>query len=931
MRRFLFAFACLATLVFTCAPCGAADMGDDALMRELCKKFVAENPQYEIVGLGSWIQGNYRPGHSDHDMRLILKDSANMSADDMAASWGEAQRKFAEMGRKELGDKAPDLLKRTNIYAPEKLMQGVENADDAAKLFHKYQITPNVSNPGKSISAEAAKIAAGDGTFGDTAAYRQNYESKAGKVFYGNGKGKAFIGEVDLVHMAEGYGKYSPSALGGTSSTWSRLAAEAMEKGDTKSTAKYLSRIREELRKARDLMRIGADADMDKELRTLISTLEKGSKVNGSVLKSAISRCATQAEFFRTVDLNNPRQARLIASLVEKARWDSSFLGKMGDALNSMGDAFNRVGDAVNKIPVAEIVNVMGQVMDAYSIYAGSEEIASGKRTLAEVLAREVPGLVSLPAGIAATITQAVLDEAEAFGARLMASQQTAENLLAGILTVRGREVNFLSENLRGWTIDEVAEKIHTEAGLDAFVWHLSQRASTKGERTSRYDEAIAKEVFDSCWPKILSMWQDKRREFYMEYLALANKLMSGTYRMTYAPNPAKLKKSGKGYAPLRVRVRVDSSGWGGDITSESLDAHMARMKVLARKLTGDTGLKAGAGIRFETPGGEGGEAWHAYTFTKPGEYPVEAKVWFFVDGERLSSAQGFESLRISESLTVSVTVEVKGEEPKPEPPKTATSAKKGEEAKQEKAKTATPAKAEQKKAEQKKDEECVWVLTGITRHTRSNWRTSDWEYNHVNAGTSFIKRSTLRKERGIKHYDEDKGKYHDAAGSFFEVTLSFSEPPSMIEGGAKVTLQMLIALTGEKACCDRLSWGEWAGAKIDKSGLKPGGTTGAAVDFMSEERKGMKPRNSNPSYNVSCFKRDGVTRKKDSGTFTATMRKGSKPGEQRSIYLHAMEAGLGTEYTYTWTPRSEAKVRKITPREKPAPKGSLINEEKTP
>ena len=107
MRRFPFAAAvCLAVLVFTCAPCGAADLGDDALMRELCKKFVAENPQYEIVGVGSWIQGNYRPGHSDHDMRLILKDSANISADDMAASWGEAQRKFAEMGRKELGDNA---------------------------------------------------------------------------------------------------------------------------------------------------------------------------------------------------------------------------------------------------------------------------------------------------------------------------------------------------------------------------------------------------------------------------------------------------------------------------------------------------------------------------------------------------------------------------------------------------------------------------------------------------------------------------------------------------------------------------------------------------------------------------------------------------------------------------------------------------------
>ncbi len=46
MRRFSLAVAaCLATFIFTCAPCIAANAGDDALMRELCKKFVAENPQ----------------------------------------------------------------------------------------------------------------------------------------------------------------------------------------------------------------------------------------------------------------------------------------------------------------------------------------------------------------------------------------------------------------------------------------------------------------------------------------------------------------------------------------------------------------------------------------------------------------------------------------------------------------------------------------------------------------------------------------------------------------------------------------------------------------------------------------------------------------------------------------------------------------------
>ncbi len=148
-----------------------------------------------------------------------------------------------------------------------------------------------------------------------------------------------------------------------------------------------------------------------------------------------------------------------------------------------------------------------------------------------------------------------------------------------------------------------------------------------------------------------------------------------------------------------------------------------------------------------------------------------------------------------------------------------------------------------------------------------------------------------------------------------------------MIEGGAKVTLQMLIAHTGGKLCCHRFLWDESSSSGIDKPGLVPGRLTGGAANFLSKEEDGKTVKTS-----VYCkFGTDGgidVSRKKDSGAFTATMKKGRKPGDQLSIYLHGMETGLGTEYTYTWTPRSEAKVRKITSGEKPAPKGSLTYEE---
>ena len=56
MRRFLLAAVCLTALVLVCSPCAAAEkLPDNIRLQELCKKFVAQNPQYEIVGLGSWI------------------------------------------------------------------------------------------------------------------------------------------------------------------------------------------------------------------------------------------------------------------------------------------------------------------------------------------------------------------------------------------------------------------------------------------------------------------------------------------------------------------------------------------------------------------------------------------------------------------------------------------------------------------------------------------------------------------------------------------------------------------------------------------------------------------------------------------------------------------------------------------------------------
>ncbi len=74
-------------------------------------------------------------------------------------------------------------------------------------------------------------------------------------------------------------------------------------------------------------------------------------------------------------------------------------------------------------------------------------------------------------------------------------------------------------------------------------------------------------------------------------------------------------------------------------------------------------------------------------------------------------------------------------------------------------------------------------------------------------------------------------------------------------------------------------------------------------------------PKNGKKKNTVAYSVEGSSGTKKDGGSFTATMKKGSKPGEQRSIYLYAMDQG--TEYAYTWTPRSEAKVGKITPGEK--------------
>ena len=246
--------------------------GTRRIVLEQLEQLLLADPQLQIIGQGSWLRpvgsaaqaAGKGPisrayadpllgGTSDHDLRLVMKGKDQA----IAYRWQVAQDKLrngiqslfpknasaqaieetlikygfqpaeakalAKQGGQALVGK---ILQSVNLYAPPQLMRNVVDAKTAAALFKKVGTVPNLG--GRII----------EGVWGEgTTAAIQEFEA-GGRVFWNSGKGVVRAGFVDLVHLAEGPGRYTLAGAANLSAQWAEKALEALHENDPALLAK---------------------------------------------------------------------------------------------------------------------------------------------------------------------------------------------------------------------------------------------------------------------------------------------------------------------------------------------------------------------------------------------------------------------------------------------------------------------------------------------------------------------------------------------------------------------------------------------------------------------------------------------------------------------------------------------------------------------
>jgi len=557
------------------AICGRAEAQTAAHLRmqKVCKEFAAKTG-HEVIGLGSWILGKaYKVGVSDHDLRLRVPPG---TPDGQAAKmWKDSRNTFRTMIQREFGDKADDILRNTNLYPPSQLIGRVEDSTDAAKLFHRLQAAPTLSQTGPMSQKTARKFS--EGLWGKgSKAWTQHYEATKGRLFYSHG-GKSYSGMADLAHMAEGQAKFTAGGMANTTMGWVEHAAEEVAQKKPQRVAKYLERIDRDLVKARELAKTGADDAFRKQLRSLIDDLNApGASVAAQQarINALLRRSSLESAILKRFDDAGPVQRELLDAMVKGIRGKEK-LGKM-------------LRKAAEKIPVEKLVN--GLVMGLVAYNAGQ---TAGQRSFAEALVKTVPELASLPAGLLVEMTDACLEDAKLAGASLAASQQEAWDLVAGLHSARGREKVFERTATMEYSLDDLVKHVHVERKLSAFVYARADQAADRGGKAlGMGDTKVRDAIFQRCYPTILRAWRAKRSEYRKEYILLVNKLRNTRVAMSYSPNPAVMLADGKRLA-ITLAVALPDTDLG---------EVLPRMRELLR-LLGGNGTYAQMEIEFTGTG----------------------------------------------------------------------------------------------------------------------------------------------------------------------------------------------------------------------------------------------------------------------------------------------------------------------------------------
>jgi hypothetical protein len=503
---------------------------------------------YEFVTQGSWVRdpaqqsARSRPygdpllgKTSDHDLRLAF----NGSEEEATTRWLKARRAVAgRINQRFIGKSAKEietmlthagfaqgeaealakqggeavakrLLKTVSIYPPNQLMRTVVDDKSAAAVFKKLGAVP-------SLADDVVEGVWGEGGLANI----QGFENAGGKVFYRSSKGTIYAGATDLVHAAEGYGRYTVGGAANQAAQWADKALEVMHTTrDPEQFGKYLKRLRDEMKMARARSHLpeGTLAPAFDRLEKLIqmSGSEGAAIFDNPLTQQALRSTQAEAVFLRRLAVTPPGPARdlMIATLLEApGPW-----AKAGEQLRVLSEgAYEAV--------------TLDRVMTGLMVYLGTKEVArkAGAEGLESALRQagvEAVMIANFPAGLMLSMWNGVIDGAKATGYVLITQPQQWDDFLAGISEVKG----FEGETALNRSIEDFATRYARTKEVEDFVYLQAFNisglhdtgAAVESDATRDKRETTARVLRERMMPLVLKAWAGRRREILADALQL--------------------------------------------------------------------------------------------------------------------------------------------------------------------------------------------------------------------------------------------------------------------------------------------------------------------------------------------------------------------------------------------------------------------------
>lgn len=571
-------------------------------MQRVVAKFVVETGE-TILGVGSWISGTtFKPG-SDFDMRLITTGPG--STLQHLERWQRAKKALTGLIYEEFGPEAKRIVERTNLYAPNQLMAGVEDAADAVERFRRLRTGPNL---GYTLPVtESTPIRYTEGLYGRTAqADIQAYEQAKGRLFYNN-NGTCVTGLSELVHLGEGSPGYTAEGAANTAGQWADHCLQEIEAGRGDKVAKYLERLERDLTKSRDRSHLPLDEAYRRRLRDIQQLLKSspGSlSANADEVAQLVARGRAEAAVLRSYATAGPLRRAYLRVMLDGVAVQNKVGGQIGRLMRAAPDWVN----AANALDC--VVFMLGARATSEAI--GRGDIPESLSTAASYLKWfRLSGFAPL------TLVEIVADirrEAELGGFSLVASTQEPWDLMSGNYTALGRP-GVDPDPRRKLTLADMVARFHYERQLEAIVMAHAIRAATLGlgTATEAADKGVAQAIFDRCWPVIRDAWRWERDALASEFLLLSSSIPVTPLLVQFKP------------AEVATNTPVAFEAVSAD---GKLGERLQRMREIMRMLYGP-----GSGVAsnfYWNPYGDGtAEAdWQrTMRFAEPGVHPVAVRL----------------------------------------------------------------------------------------------------------------------------------------------------------------------------------------------------------------------------------------------------------------------------------------------------------------